>query len=338
MAIFKFSYREMKVLFIGGTGNISAAVSRLAIERGVDLHLLNRGRSKPLPGATQIQADINDPAQVEKALQGHRWDAVVNWIAFTQSEIERDIALFQDCVKQYIFISSASAYQKPPTNYIITEETPLVNPFWQYSRNKIACEIRLMKEYSERGFPATIVRPSHTYDTVIPVVYGGWKEYTLVDRLKTGRKIIIHGDGSSLWTLTHSDDFAIGFCGLLGKDQAIGEAYHITSDEVLTWNQIYKTVADAAGYEMNAVRMASDFIVKIAPDDLGKLWGDKSECAVFDNTKIKNLVPEFEAKIPFREGIKRTLDWFQKNPERQLISEDTHKLMDTIIAKYEALV
>lgn len=327
----------MKVLFIGGTGNISAAVSKLAIKRGVELHLLNRGTGKPLPGATHIQADIDDPIQTQKALSGHHWDVVVNWIAFTQPEIVRDIALFQDCTKQYIFISSASAYQKPPTSYIITEKTPLVNPFWQYSRDKIACEERLMKEYSENSFPATIVRPSHTYDTVIPVVYGGWKEYTIIDRLKTGRKIIIHGDGTSLWTLTHSDDFAVGFCGLLGKHETIGEAYHITSDEILTWNQIYQAVADAAGHEMKAVHIPSDFIVNIAPDDIGKLWGDKSECAVFDNTKIKNLVPDFQAKIPFREGIKRTLDWFEQNPGHQFVNESTHQLMDTIIDRYEAL-
>ncbi len=327
----------MKVLFIGGTGNISTAASRLAIERGVDLHLLNRGTGSPLPGASHIQADIDDPVKVENALNGHQWDVVVNWIAFTQREVERDITLFQGRTKQYIFISSASAYQKPPTSYIITEKTPLENPFWQYSRNKIACEERLMKEYSINGFPITIVRPSHTYDTVIPVVYGGWKEYTIVDRLKTGRKIIIHGDGTSLWTFTHSEDFAHGFCGLLGKTQAIGEAYHITSDEVLTWNQIYQAVADAAGCEMNAVRIASDFIVKIAPEDLGKLWGDKSECAVFDNSKIKSLVPDFQAKIPFREGIKRTLNWFEENPDRQLVNESTHQLMDTIIDGYEAL-
>jgi len=327
----------MKVLFIGGTGNISTAVSRLAIEQRVDLYLLNRGTGSPLPGASHIQADINDPKQIESALKRHQWDVVVNWIAFTQSEVERDIVLFRNCAKQYIFISSASAYQKPPTSYIITEETPLENPFWQYSRDKIACEKRLMQEYSENGFPATIVRPSHTYDTVIPVVYGGWKEYTIIERLKTGRKIIIHGDGTSLWTLTHSDDFAVGFVGLLGRDQAIGEAYHITSDEVLTWNQIYQSVANAAGCEMNPVRIASDFIIKQAPDDLGKLWGDKSECAVFDNTKIKNLVPEFDAKIPFREGIKRTLNWFEANPDRQLVMESTHQLMDTIIDRYEAL-
>jgi len=327
----------MKVLFIGGTGNISTAVSRLAIEQRVDLYLLNRGTGSPLPGVSHIQADINDPKQIESALKGHQWDVVVNWIAFTQSEVERDIVLFRNCAKQYIFISSASAYQKPPTSYIITEETPLENPFWQYSRDKIACEKRLMQEYSENGFPATIVRPSHTYDTVIPVVYGGWKEYTIIERLKTGRKIIIHGDGTSLWTLTHSDDFAVGFVGLLGRDQAIGEAYHITSDEVLTWNQIYQSVANAAGCEMNPVRIASDFIIKQAPDDLGKLWGDKSECAVFDNTKIKNLVPEFDAKIPFREGIKRTLNWFEANPDRQLVMESTHQLMDTIIDRYEAL-
>ncbi|NND15948.1 MAG: NAD-dependent epimerase/dehydratase family protein, partial [Eudoraea sp.] len=192
----------MKVLFIGGTGNISTEVSKRAIELDMDLFLLNRGTHNPLPWSTHIQADISDQNQIKQKLEGHKWDVVVNWIAFTEEEVARDIQLFQGKTKQYIFISSASCYEKPPKNYIITESTPVVNPFWKYSQDKIACENLLMKEYKENNFPVTIIRPSHTYDTVIPVVYGGWQEYTIIDRMKKGQKIIIHGDGTSLWTLT----------------------------------------------------------------------------------------------------------------------------------------
>lgn len=327
----------MKVLFIGGTGNISTTVSRRALNQGIDLHLLNRGNRIQVPGAKLIQADINNTSQVNGVLKDQEWDVVVNWISFTPEEIERDIQLFQGRTKQYVFISSASAYQKPPSNYVITESTPLINPFWKYSQDKIACETRLMEEFDRNGFPVTIVRPSHTYDTVIPVVYGGWQEYTIIDRLKTGRKIIIHGDGTSLWTLTHADDFALGFCGLLGNGKAVGEAYHITSDEALSWNQIYQAVADAASCKMKAAHIASDFIIKLFPDEAGKLWGDKAESAVFDNSKIKALIPEYKATIPFREGIKRTLAWFEEVPERQLIRESTHQMMDKVIESYEAL-
>lgn len=326
----------MKVLFIGGTGNISTSVSKLAIEQGIDLYLLNRGERKvEIDGAKTITGNIYDKESVKKALADHTWDVVVNWIAFIPEHVKNDLELFRGKTKQYIFISSASVYQKPPSFPVITESTPLSNPFWQYSRDKIDCEELLVKAYQQEGFPVTIVRPSHTYDTTIPVTIGGWTEYTIIDRMKKGQKVIIQGDGTSLWTLTHAEDFAKGFNGLLGNQRSIGHPVHITSDEVLTWNQIYESVANAAGAELNAVHIASDFITKVAPGEKDGLWGDKSHCAVFDNSKIKSLVPGFTATIPFSEGIKRTLAWFEADPKRMVINPETNAMMDKIIAEYE---
>lgn len=326
----------MKVLFIGGTGNISTAVSKLCVERGIDLYLLNRGKRKvQIKGAKKIIADVSSFDQLSNALKKHNWDVVVNWIAFTPEDIERDLNLFRNKTKQYIFISSASAYQKPPSYPIITESTPLSNSFWDYSQNKIACEEKLNYAFRDEGFPITIVRPSHTYDTVIPVAIGGWTEYTIIDRMKKGKKVIVHGDGTSLWTITHSEDFAKGFVGLLNNQQAIGNAFHITSDEVLTWNQIYQAVADAVGVTPNIIHIASDFISKCNKDLFGSLIGDKAHSAIFDNAKIKMFVPDFKAVIPFKQGIKRTLNWFQANPARQIIKKETNELMDRIIKVYE---
>lgn len=326
----------MKVLFIGGTGNISTSVSKLALSKGIDLYLLNRGKTNvDIPGAKTITADIYNFEEAKTALKNHEWDVVVNWIAFTPEHIKTDLKLFGGKTRQYIFISSASIYQKPPTLPVITESTPLANPFWQYSRDKIACEELLNEVYRKDGFPMTIVRPSHTYDVTIPVSIGGWNEYTIIDRMKKGKKVIIHGDGNSLWTLTHARDFAKGFVGLLGNQRALGQAINITSDEVLTWNQIYQTVADAAGAELNAVHISSEFIGKIAPEKKDGLLGDKSHCAIFDNSKIKTLVPDYNATIPFSEGIKETLAWFEEKPERMIINPETNAMMDKIIAAYE---
>jgi len=326
----------LKVLFIGGTGNISTSVSKLCIERGIDLYLLNRGTRKvEIAGAKTIRADISDSAQTVSALGQHKWDVVVDWIAFTPDQVDRDITLFRGKTNQYVFISSASAYQKPPTYPIVTESTPLYNPYWEYSRNKIACEERLDHAYREEGFPITIVRPSFTYDTVVPIAIGGWSEYTAVDRMKKGKKIIVHGDGTSLWTITHAEDFAKGFVGLLGHLRATGHAFTITSDEALTWDQIYKAVADAVGVEAKIVHISSDFIVSFAPDLLGSLTGDKSQCAIFDNSKIKSFVPDFKATIPFNEGVRRTMAWFEADPKRQIVKQETNELMDRIIRAYE---
>jgi nucleoside-diphosphate-sugar epimerase len=302
----------MRVLFIGGTGNISAPVSRLCVDRGIELYLLNRGRRNvEIPGAHFIRADITNPVEMHASLNGLRWDAVVDWIAFTEEDIERDIALFRGATKQFVFISTASAYRKPPPQPVITESSPLANPYWEYSRKKIACEERLRRAHREEGFPATIVRPSHTYGTVIPVPIGGWTEYTIVDRLRTGRKIIVHDGGTSLWTMTHAEDFAKGFVSLLGLEAAIGEAFHITSDEVLTWNQIYGALAEAAGCVANIAHIPTSVIVECEPSLEGTLKGDKALDTVFDNSKIKRFVPSFAATIPFRDGIRKTLAWFE---------------------------
>ncbi len=326
----------MKVLFIGGTGNISSSVSRLCVERGIELYHLNRGtRGVKIEGVTTFTGDISDLRFVHRMIEDQTWDVVVNWIAFYPDEIERDIVLFRDKTKQYIFISSASAYQKPPSSPFITESTPLANPYWEYSQNKIACEDVLNWAYRNEGFPVTIVRPSLTYDTVIPVAIGGWTEYTIIDRMKRGEKIIVHGDGTSLWTITHADDFAKGFIGLLGHQQAIGHAFHITSDEILTWNQIYEAVASAAGYELNSVHISSDFIAKYSENLKGSLLGDKAVSVIFDNSKIKSFVPDYRAVIPFSKGIKRTIEWFKEDTGRQIINADTNKLMDRIIREYE---
>ena len=327
----------MKVLFIGGTGNISTAASRLALQRGMDLYHLNRGHTKvALSGVKTILGDINKPDECAE-LANHHWDVVVNWIAFTPEDIDRDITLFKGKTKQYIFISSASCYQTPLSYPVITESTPLCNNLWDYSHEKIRCEDRLMQAYREEGFPITIVRPSLTYDTVIPIAIGGFKEYTTADRILKGKEIIVHGDGTSLWTVTHSDDFAIGFVGLLGLTQAIGHAFHITSDEILSWNMIYKILADSLGREAKIVHIASDFICKIEPSFTGTLLADKAESVIFDNAKIKTFVPAFKAIIPFATGIKRTLNWLDENPERKIVNADKNSKIERILKAYQSI-
>ncbi len=326
----------MKVLFIGGTGNISTSVSKLAIERGIDLYLLNRGKRGPtIPGATSIFGDISKPDEMSAALNDHSWDVVVDWIAYIESDITRDYELFKNKTKQFIFISSASAYQRPASSPFITESTPLANPFWLYSRNKIACEDKLTSYYRQEGFPVTIVRPSLTYDTVMPVPIGGWTEYTTVDRIKKGEKIIVHGDGSSLWTITHAEDFAKGFVGLLGHQQAIGHAFHITSDEVLTWDQIHQAIGEALGREVKIVHISSDFLAAFDQELRGGLIGDKATSVIFDNSKIKRFVPGFVATIPFKQGIKRTVDWFEADVSRRIVKKETNDWIENVITRYE---
>ena len=329
----------MKALFIGGTGIISTAVTRLAVERGIDLFLLNRGQRAAAPaGARQVKADITDEKAVRAAIAGQSFDVVVDWIAFTAPQVERDIALFAGHTGQYIFISSASAYQKPPSHWYITESTPLSNPYWQYSRDKIACEERLIREHRENGFPATIVRPSHTYgDTQIPEAVGSWSSpWTLIDRMRKGAKVIVPGDGTSLWTVTHNSDFAKGFVGLMANVHAIGHAFHITSDEALPWDQITQVTAAAAGAEARIVHIPSDFIAAFKPDERGGLIGDKARSAVFDNTKIKSFVPGYCATVPFSEGVRRSVAWFEAHPEARTIDETFNAQVDRIIAACES--
>lgn len=329
----------MKVLFIGGTGIISTASTQLAAERGIEVTLLRRGQrtADVAKNVATITADVTDEAATAKALGNQSFDAVVDWIAFTPADVERDIRLFRDRTQQFIFISSASAYQRPVGHYLITESTPLINPFWQYSRDKIACEDRLMQAYREEGFPITIVRPSLTYGvTQIVLPINTWKKsFTAVDRMRRGKKVIVPGDGSSLWVITHNSDFAQGLVGLLGHKQAIGHAFHITSDEVMTWDQFYRITAQAAGAEAHIVHIASDFIGACLPETVGSLIGDKASSVVFDNSKIKSFVPDFRAKVPFAEGIRRTIDWFDADPRRKEIDEDANATWDKLIDAYE---
>jgi nucleoside-diphosphate-sugar epimerase len=341
----KSSEVSMKVLFIGGTGIISTAVSRKAVEAGIELYLLNRGQhegsSRGLSprgapdGAHHLEADIHQPESVRAALRGHSFDAVVDWIAYTPADIERDLELFTGRTRQFIFISSASVYQKPPTTPFITESTPLYNPHWKYSQDKIACEELLNQAYRQANFPITIVRPSLTYNTIFPIAIGGWGCYTLADRLLKGRPIIIHGDGSSLWTVTHAEDFGRGFLGLVGNPLAVGHAFHITSDEVLTWNQIYTTIAAALGVEAQIVYMPSDFIARHNPALGASLLGDKTWSGIFDNTKIKAFVPGYQARIPFREGVGGILAWFDADPRRKRVDPAVNAEMDSLIAAYK---
>ncbi len=276
----------MKVLFIGGTGVISSACSELALKRGIDLYLLKRGKSqRPTPpGAVVLTGDIRDSKSAREALGNLDFDAVVDWVAFTTDHVRNDLDLFRNRTGQYIFISSASAYQTPPNFLPVTESTPLHNPFWEYSRNKAACEALLMDAYRKESFPATIVRPSHTYDRTLLPFDGG---YTIVARMRAGKKVIVHGDGTSLWTMTHHADFAVGLVGLLGNPHSLGEAFHITSDEWLSWNQIYEIIARAAGIKPHLVHVPSDLIAAFNPDWGSSLLGDKAHSMVFDNSKIQ---------------------------------------------------
>jgi len=325
----------LKVLFIGGTGIISSACTQLAIERGIDLTLLNRAQStRPIPETAKIlRGDIRDQESVLQVLGDSRFDVVVDWVAFTPEHIELDLQLFSGRTKQYVFISSASAYQTPPANLPITESTPLSNPFWAYSRAKIACEERLTQAYRQDGFPVTIVRPSHTYDQTLLPMNG---RYTVVDRMRKGKKVIVHGDGTSLWTLTHHRDFARGFVGLLGNNHALGDVFHITSDEILTWNQIFETVAQAAGAEAHIVHIPSDFIAAFDREWGAGLLGDKAHSMIFDNSKIKRLVSDYAATIPFARGAEEILAWHDADSARRLVDLEKDRLIDQMIAAYES--
>lgn len=332
----------LKVLFIGGTGLISQAVSRRVVERGFELYLLNRGQRPSFApvGAKIIHGDIRDEEAVKEALSDKHFDVVVDWVAFTKEHAETDIRLFLGKTDQYIYISSASAYQKPPAHYLITESTPLANPYWQYSRDKIVSEERLMEAYRSDGFPVTIVRPSFTYgDTMIPASLNSWQHpWSLVERMREGKEILVHGDGTSLWTMTHNTDFAKGFVGLLGNQQALGHAFHITSDEVLTWDQIYQAIGKAAGVEPRLVHVPSEFLVRCNPEYEGGLLGDKAASVVFDNTKIKRFVPEYHASVTFLQGMQRTVKSFEMHPERCTVDDAWNHEMDAILRAYKSAV
>jgi nucleoside-diphosphate-sugar epimerase len=330
----------MKLLFIGGTGLISSACSELAVSRGHDLYILNRSISKKNDnpdGAVLLQGDVKSGAvELTRIIAGQHFDAVVDFIAFTEEDIERDISLFQGKTDQFVFISSASAYQKPPGNYLITENTPLINPFWQYSRDKIACEKRLAKAYIEDSFPITIIRPSLTYGpSQIPLCVGSWQHpWTVIDRMLRRKKIIIPGDGTSLWVMTWNADFAKGLVGLLGVPEARGETFQITSDEVLTWDQIFLEAFNALDVEPNIVHIPADLIAAYWPDAKGSLIGDKINSVVFDNTKIKSFVPKFKCEVMWAEGLRRSIAWHQSHQQFQTIDRKLDEIFDKILAGF----
>ncbi|MBN2197384.1 MAG: NAD-dependent epimerase/dehydratase family protein [Polyangiaceae bacterium] len=327
----------MRILFIGGTGIISSACTPLAISRGMEAYLLCRGvspRAVP-PGARVLRGDIRDRDSARCALAELEFDAVVEWVAFTADHIETDIELFRGRTRHYVFISSASVYQTPPGSLPVRESSMLDNPVWQYSRDKIACEERLVRAYREERFPVTIVRPSHTYDATLLPPHGG---YTVIDRMRRGKPVIVHGDGSSLWVLTHHRDFAKGLVGLLGLDAAIGEAFHITSDELLTWDRIHHVLARAAGTEARIVHVPSDVIARYDREWGDSLLGDKTHSMIFDNTKIKRFVPDYLATIPFSRGAEEIIAYHDADPARRRIDPAFDQLMDRIIADQRGIL
>ncbi len=325
-----------RVLFIGGSGIISSACSTLAVERGFDLFALNRGASslRPLPEeVTVLHADVRNAESVAEVLGDREFDVVVNWVAFTVDHVQADLDRFRGRVGQYIFISSASAYQAPPARVPVTESTPLRNPYWQYSRDKIACEDRLLTAYRDEGFPAVIVRPSHTYDKTSVPFYGGW---TVVERMRRGKQVVVQGDGTSLWTLTHSDDFAKGFVPLLGSSRTLGDAFHITSDDVLTWNQIVTILADAARATPRIVHVPSDAIATADPTWGDALLGDSAHSMIFDNTKIKSVVPDYVATITLEQAAREIISWHDEDQSRQRVDAELDALMDKLTAQSPA--
>lgn len=332
----------MKILIIGGTGTISSAITRLLAASGHDLWLLNRGtRKDEVPtNVKQVIVDIDNEDEVLRQLAGEQFDSVCEFIGFVPEQVERDIRLFRGRTRQYVYISSASAYAKPARNHVITEGTALANPYWQYSRNKIACEELLMREYREQGFPVTIVRPSHTYcERGVPLsVHGPKGSWPVLKRMMEGKPVLVHGDGSSLWTLTWNEDFARGFIGLLGNPKAIGEAFQIMSDEQLTWNQVYECTAQALGVPLRLYHVSSDFLAAVAPDDYdftGNLLGDKAVTVVFDCTKLKRAVPGFQATTRFDEGVRRCVAYLLAHPELQVEDPEFDAWCDKVIETLE---
>ena len=331
----------MKVLFIGGTGTISSAITRKLIEMGEDVYLLNRGnRNSEFEGKIiHLKVnDVNDEEELKSVIGSLKFDVVCDFIGFKKAQLERDYRVFKDKTKQFMYISSASAYNKPCKDYVITEGTALANPYWQYSRDKIECEDFLMKMYREEGFPVTIIRPSHTYcEKEVPLgVHGNNGSYQVIKRMLEGKKVIVHGDGTSLWTMTHNSDFAKGFIGLMGNPHAIGEAFQITNDETLTWNQIYKTVADCLGVEFKPYYVSSEFLAKCSNYDYtGSLIGDKANSVVFDNSKLKKAVPGLNMNVRFEQGIKMTLDYIKDREECQKEDPEFDAWCDKVIQALE---
>jgi nucleoside-diphosphate-sugar epimerase len=327
----------MRVLFIGGTGNLSYDSSLRAVSQGIELYHLNRGKrpEKTIEGIHTLTADIGDEAAVRAAIGTREFDVVVDFIAFTPDQIERDLRLFRGRTGQYVFISSASAYRKPAVHHVITEATPLINPSWDYSRNKIACERLLESEWREHGFPVTIVRPSHTYSAGwIPTAWTS-SDFTVAARMLAGKEVVVHGDGQSLWTLTHTRDFALGLVGLLGNPAAIGEAVQITGNEALTWESIHRTIASILGVEPRIVHVPSDFIAAVNPEIGQHFLGDKAWSSVFDCSKLQRLVPDFRTTIPFHQGMRESIEWYLADPRRQVTNPDMDAVIEKVLAVWK---
>jgi nucleoside-diphosphate-sugar epimerase len=325
----------MRVLFLGGTGNISTACVEHTLARGHQVGLLTRGRrSSPFgPWVEVLHGDRDDAAALEKAAAG-RWDAVVDFLAYTPPQVDVAVSAFAGRTGQYVFIGTAAAYDKPNARLPLTEDAPLANPFWEYARLKIACEDTVRKAHRERSVPVTIVRPSYTYgQTWIPSGFGG-QDYTVVDRMRRGLPVVCHGDGTALWGMTHASDFAVGLVGLLGRAEALGEAFHITTDEVLTWDAIYETIARAAGVEANLVHVPSALIAALVPDRGASLLGDKAHSSVFDNAKVRRLVPEFRPRVMFADGIARSIAWFDEDPSRRVVSAVANENIERVLAAW----
>lgn len=322
-----------KVLFIGGTGLISSACVSQAVNLGMEVTVLNRGnsgnRSTP-DGVESLHADIRIPGAAREAIGARSFDTVAQFIAFTPDQVETDLQLFEGRCGQYIFISSAAAYQTPPLRLPILESTPLRNPFWQYAQDKIACEDLLVAAWRERGFPATIVRPSHTYDCTQVPTTGGWTDLA---RMQRGAPVVVHGDGTTVWTLTHSKDFAFAFGGVIGRLDALGDSFHITSDDAPTWNQIYSWLGAALGVEPKLVHVASETIARAMPQLAPGILGDKTNSAVFDNSKIKMLVPGFQTTVPFGRGAAEIVDWYLQHEDRQVLNPDLDAGFDRLVAR-----
>jgi nucleoside-diphosphate-sugar epimerase len=330
----------MKVLFVGGTGNLSLDCSLLALRRGMEVFQLNRGtRPDRTPqGVTSIRADIRDEEASARALEGHSFDAVVDFIAYGPGQVEADLRLFRDRTAQYVLISSASAYRKPPSRHVIDESTPLSNPFWQYSRDKIACERILVEEGARMGLGWTIVRPSHTYgSTWIPSAFGS-SDFTVARRMLDGKEVVVQGDGQALWTLTHARDFAVGLVGLLGNPGALGEAVQVMGDEALTWDEIHEAIGEALGVEPRIVHIPSDFIARVDPEMGGHFLGDKTWTSLFDCSKLRRLVPDFRASVPFREGIRESVAYYLEDPGRQKVNPALDARIEAILAAWHRAV
>lgn len=322
---------NLRALIIGGNGIISSSVSRLALQRGFDLTVVNRGISTtrpPLEGARHLTGDASDAASVAAAIGNEEFDVVANFRSFLPEQVREDIKLFAGRTGQYLYISSASAYQKPVAHLPITESTPLKNPFWQYSRDKIASEDALVEAYRQSDFPVTIVRPSHTYDETLIPLEGGW---TILDRMRRGVPVLVHGDGTSLWTLTHARDFAVGFVGLMGNPVAVGDVFQITSNFVYPWDAIYRMLGAALGVEPSLVHVASDTIAAAVPDWGPGLLGDKSHSVIFDNSKLRGVVPDFNPTTTFAEGAREIVEWYDADKSRRSVDADINAKIDALI-------